>query len=31
MHTKHIFKKKVYDEVTEDIFDVSNMRTFKEL
>ena len=28
--TRNIFKK-IYDEVTEDIFDMSNMRIFKEI
>ena len=31
MITRNIFKKKIYDEVPEDIFDMSNMVIFKEI
>ena len=31
MYTGNIFKKKIYNEVTEDIFDMSNVRLFKEI
>ena len=29
--TRNILKKKIHDEVTEDIFDMSNVRIFKEI
>ena len=31
LKTRNIFKKKIHDEVTEDIFDMSNVRFFKEI
>ena len=30
-HSNLSLKKKIYDEVTEDIFDMSNVRIFKEI
>ena len=30
-NTQEMSLKKIYDEVTEDIFDMSNVRTFKEI
>ena len=29
--TRNFFKKKIFDEVIEDIFDMSNVRIFKEI
>ena len=30
MQTRNIFKKKIYDKVTQDIFDMGNVIIFKE-